>query len=259
MHTYSLFMKYTRDIFQKFNRKKQGKKLIELISKIDTDWQGEPLRIELLTEFQAYLTYMNYEIDKNITSLSKRKFLALAVPIEQEFGKNPKDDEFIILKNDEQPKENVKIPLFLILDDLRSAFNVGSIFRSAECFGVSHIYLCGYTPTPENKKVQKTAMGTDEHVKWSTHPSIEQVITELKKDRFTIYALETTTHSIDISKTKFKKKCALILGNEALGISEKTLKFADEIIQIPLLGWKNSLNVGVCAAICCYEISRQWS
>ena len=251
-------MKFTEDIFQKFNRKKQGKKLVELIAKIDAEWQDEPLRIELLTEFETYLTYMKYKIDNYLISLSKREFLALAVPIEQEFGKTPKDDEFIILKEDEQPKEKVKIPLCLILNDLRSAFNVGSILRSAECFGVSHIYLCGYTPTPGNKKVQKTAMGTDEYVKWTNHPSIEQVITKLKKDGFTIYALETTTHSIDISKTKFKKKCALILGNEALGISKKTLKLADEIIQIPLSGWKNSLNVGVCTAICCYEISRQW-
>ena len=81
---------------------------------------------------------------------------------------------------------------------------------------------------------------------------------KLKKDGFTIYALETTTKAKDISKAEFKKPCVLILGNEALGISEETLKLADEIIQIPLLGWKNSLNVGVCTAICCYEISRQW-
>ncbi|MEA2096629.1 MAG: RNA methyltransferase, partial [Candidatus Cloacimonadota bacterium] len=223
-------MKFTKDIFQKFNRKKQGKKLIELIAKIDVEWQNEPLREDLLKEFQTYLKYMNYETGSDITSSSKREFLALAVPIEQEFGKTPKDDEFIILKDDKHSKKNIKNPLYLILDDLRSAFNVGSIFRTAECFGISHIYLCGYTPTPENKKVQKTAMGTDEYVNWSTHASVENVIKELREDGFTIYALETTTHSIDISKTKFKKPCALILGNEALGISEETLKIADEII-----------------------------
>ncbi|MDA3812856.1 MAG: RNA methyltransferase [Candidatus Cloacimonetes bacterium] len=251
-------MKFTKDNFLGFNHMKQGKKLIELIAKIDTCWQDEPLRIELLKEFQTYLTYMKCEIGKDITRSSKREFLALAVPIEQEFGKNLKDDEFIILKNDKHLKERVTIPLYLILDDLRSAFNVGSIFRSAECFGVSQIYLCGYTPTPENKKVQKTAMGTDEYVKWSSNSSTEEVVTDLKKDGFTIYAVETTSNAKDLSKTDFKKQCALILGNEALGISEETLKLADEIVQIPLSGWKNSLNVGVCTAICCYEISRQW-
>lgn len=251
-------MKFNKSTFKKFTREKQGKKLIELIAKIDAGWQNEPLRKELTQELQAYFAYMNYEIKKDIRTISKREFLALAVPIEQEFGKNYKDDEFIILKDDELPKEKTTIPLYLILDDLRSAFNVGSIFRSAECFGVSHIYLCGYTPTPENKKVQKTAMGTDEFVKWSVHSSLEQVVKELKKDGFTIYVLETTTQSKDILETEFNKPCALILGNEALGISEDTLNLADEIIQIPLTGWKNSLNVGVCTAICCYEISGQW-
>ena len=251
-------MKFTKRTYLNFSRSKQGKKLTELIMRIDINWQNEPLRKELLEEFQTYLTYMNYETKKDIRTLSKREFLTFAVPIEQEFKKNKKDYEFIILKEDEQPKEKNNVPLYLILDDLRSAFNVGSIFRSAECFGVSHIYLCGYTPTPLNKKVQKTAMGTDEYVSWSSHSSMENVIAELKKDDLTIYALETTTHSKDISKIKFKKPTVLILGNEALGISKDTLKLADKIIQIPLSGWKNSLNVGVCAAICCYEISKQW-
>ncbi len=251
-------MKFNKSTFKKFTREKQGKKLIELITKIDADWQNEPLRKELLKELQVYLAYMNYEIKKDIRTLFKREFMAFAVPIEQEFGKNLKDDEFIILKSDEHKPEKSIIPLYLILDDLRSAFNVGSIFRTAECFGVSHIYLCGYTPTPENKKVQKTAMGTNEYVKWSAYSSVERVVTKLKKDGFTIYALETTTNASDIYKTKFNKPAALILGNEALGISRETLKFADEIVQISLSGWKNSLNVGVCTAICCYEISKQW-
>ena len=251
-------MKFTENIFKKFTYKKQSKKLVELINKIDSNWQNKIIRIELLNEFQTYLTYMNYKFNSDILTSSKREFLTFTVPIEQEYGKDKKDDEFIILKDDEQPKEKAIIPLYLILDDLRSAFNVGSIFRSAECFGVSHIYLCGYTPTPENIKVQKTAMGTDKHVSWSSHTSVKEIVDELKQDKFAIYALETTTHSKDISKIKFKKATVLILVNEALGISKETLKLADEIIQIPLSGWKNSLNVGVCTAICCFEISRQW-
>ncbi|MDP8269571.1 MAG: RNA methyltransferase [Candidatus Tenebribacter davisii] len=251
-------MKFTKTIFNGFNREKQGKKLVELITIIDLNWQNRTLRIELLYELQTYLNYMNYDIDKDISNLVKRKFLKLAVPIEQEFGKNRIDNDFMILADDKEPQKKKNIPLYLILADLRSAFNVGSIFRSAECFGVTHIYICGYTPNPLNIKVQKTAMGTEKHVEWSSHPDIEQVIKELKKDDVAIYALETTSNAKDLSQTSFKKKCALILGNEALGISEKTLKLADEIVQIPLSGWKNSLNVGACAAICCYEISRQW-
>jgi len=95
-------------------------------------------------------------------------------------------------------------------------------------------------------------------VKWSSYASVVKLIEDLKRDGFTIYAVETTFKAKDLSQAVFQKKCALILGNEALGISQETLKLADKIIQIPLSGWKNSLNVGVCTAICCYEISRQW-
>jgi len=252
-------MKYTEDTFYNFTKKKQGKKLTELIAKIESTWDNESVRIALLKEFQRYLKIMKYPTKMDFTTLAKREFLTLAVPIEQEFEKHKKDDEIIILKQDGKPKELNKIPLILILDDLRSAFNVGSIFRTAECFGISHIHLCGYTPTPENKKVQKTAMGTEEFVDWSVHANIIEVIEKLKNDGVTVYGLETTKNSKDITKIKFKQPSALILGNEALGISEKVLKQADEILQIPMQGWKNSLNVGVCSAISCYEISRQWS
>ena len=251
-------MKYTENNFREFTYKKQGKKLVELISKIEVNWHKKQLRVELLEEFQTYLNYKNHEINHDLSTLSKREFIAFAVPIEQEFGKDRKDDEFIILTQDEHPKQRESIPLYLILDNLRSAFNIGSIFRSAECFGVSHIYLCGYTPTPENMKVKKTAMGTEKYVSWSSHASVKEIVAKLKQDKVTIYALETTTQSEDISKIEYKKPCALILGNEALGISEDSLKLADKIVQIPLSGWKNSLNVGVCTAICCYEINKQW-
>jgi tRNA (guanosine-2'-O-)-methyltransferase len=107
-------------------------------------------------------------------------------------------------------------------------------------------------------KVKKTAMGTEKYVSWSSHASVKEIVAKLKQDKVTIYALETTTQSEDISKIEYKKPCALILGNEALGISEDSLKLADKIVQIPLSGWKNSLNVGVCTAICCYEINKQW-
>ncbi|MCF7859467.1 MAG: RNA methyltransferase [Candidatus Cloacimonetes bacterium] len=252
------FMKYSKDIFCSFPQKKQGKKLLELITKIEGTWQNREERKILLIELQSYLTYMKYKIEKTLTDFNKREFLNLIVPIEQEFGKNRREEEIVILKEDNNLSKRDKIPLILILDNLRSAFNVGSIFRTAECFGVSHVYLCGYTPTAENKKVQKTAMGTVDFVRWEKRDSTVEVINELKKTGTMIYALETTTEAVNIREVKFKKPTALLLGNEALGLDELTLNLADEIIQIELSGWKNSLNVGVCAAVCCYEISRQW-
>jgi len=152
-------MKYTKAIFQTFNREKQGKKLLELITKIDSNWQKETLRIELLLEFEFYLTCMDHKFENDLTQLSKREFLTLAVPMEQEFGKKRIDDGFVIIKADKHPVKKKTIPLVLILDELRSAFNVGSIFRTAECFGVSHIYLCGYTPSPKNDSKSSLEIG----------------------------------------------------------------------------------------------------
>lgn len=251
-------MKYTKAIFQTFDRQKQNKKLIELITKIESIWQKKALRIELLLEFQSYLTYMDQKIEIDLTRSTKREFFTLAVPLEQEFGKNRIDDEFVIIKDDKHPDNQENIPLVLILDNLRSSFNVGSIFRTAECFGVSEILLCGYTATPENPKVVNTAMGTSELVKWQHFPGTEDAINYLKEKNIKVFALETTTHARELNKVIFPKPTALIFGNEALGISKEILEMVDDVVSIPLAGWKNSLNVGVCTAICCYEISKQW-
>jgi tRNA G18 (ribose-2'-O)-methylase SpoU len=143
------------------------------------------------------------------------------------------------------------------LDNLRSAFNVGSIFRTAECFGISKIYLCGYTPNPTNQKVTKTAMGTENFVDWEKCDSTDKLIRQLKNENVQIYALETVESAKLISEADIREPAAIVIGNEALGISSKILQLADEIIQIPIFGWKNSLNVGVATAICCYEIRRK--
>ncbi|OPX28578.1 MAG: hypothetical protein B1H06_02980 [Candidatus Cloacimonas sp. 4484_143] len=166
--------------------------------------------------------------------------------------------DFEIIQSDGLRKTRTKQPLYLILDNLRSSFNVGSIFRTAECFGVKEILLCGYTATPENPKVIKTAMGTTEFVSWQHFPSTEEAIIFLKEKGVTVFALETTTKAKNIAKIIFPKSSALLLGNEALGISKEILDLADDVVSIPLNGWKNSLNVGVTAAIACYEVSRQW-
>ena len=101
-------------------------------------------------------------------------------------------------------------------------------------------------------------MGTDNKVEWGRFEKTESAIDFLRDKNITIYALETTTNAKSIFDILFKKPCALVLGNEALGISKEILKLADEIVSIPVSGWKNSLNVGVSCAVCGYEIKRQW-
>ncbi len=266
-------MRYTKKKFKSFSLEKQIKIFLEFIREIERNWHDETLRYELLDNFldcidlsEKELKVKNTELhsfseivkkDSNIKKMSLREFLNYSIPFEQRY-KNVKDNDFLVLKNDDTNISRTKIPLYLILDNLRSSFNIGSIFRTAECLGITEILLCGYSATPKNIKVQKTAMGTEKYVKWRYFEKTEDAILYLEKKNIRVFALETTTNSKSIYEVEFPPKCALILGNEALGISEKILTLADEIINIHISGWKNSLNVGICFAVVAFEIKRQW-
>ena len=251
-----IFMKYSKKKFDSFSTEKQHKTLKVFIKEIHNNWQQKDIRTKYLHEFSNCLNWMGNPISIDLQNSSIREFLEFAVPLERRLGQELTD--FEILSNDGERQPVDKQPFSLILDNLRSSFNVGSIFRTAECFGVGKILTCGYTANPENEKVQKTAMGTTEFVKWQHFDKTEDAIQFLKENSVSVFALETTSHAIDISEVVFPKPVALLLGNEALGISKDILELVDEVVSIPLGGWKNSLNVGVTAAIACYEVSRQW-
>jgi len=250
------FMKYSEKKFKSFTLGKQQKILTQFIQKIHNNWEDSKQRSELLIEFSNCLDWMGIPVLINLQNSTIREFLEFAVPLERRMGQDLVD--FEIMHKDGSRNLKTKQPLYLILDNLRSSFNVGSIFRTAECFGVKEILLCGYTAIPENPKVIKTAMGTTEFVEWRHFPSTEEAIIFLKEKGVTVFALETTTNAKNIAKIIFPKPSALLLGNEALGISKEILDLADDIVSIPLDGWKNSLNVGVTVGIACYEVSRQW-
>lgn len=155
----------------------------------------------------------------------------------------------------------MKKEIYLILDNIRSRENVGSIFRTADAAGVSKIYLCGITPTPPHDKISKTALGAENWVPWEYRRNTWQVIAELKKSRIMIIALEQTKNSKDIFKFKQKflpagrqVRLALVVGNEVNGISLKILKYCDKKISIPMYGKKESLNVSVATGIAVYEL-----
>ncbi len=166
--------------------------------------------------------------------------------------------EINIIKGDKQ-KDLSKIPLILILDNLRSAFNTGSLIRTAECLNIEEVIFCGHTPKPSNEKVKNTAMGTQNKIQWSYYDDTQQAINYVKHKKYTVCALETVGNAISLYDNKFANKTALIAGNEALGISEEILIQCDKIIKIPVLGWKNSLNVATATAVCCFEIYRQFN
>lgn len=143
----------------------------------------------------------------------------------------------------------------LILHDIRSSENVGSIFRTADAAGVAKIYLSGYTPTPldrfrrKNAKLAKAALGAEEFVPWETGESIAALIAKLKAENVSIIAIEQSPRSVPYMEYVPEKAIACILGNEVEGISEDVLALADTIVEIPMHGKKESLNVSVAAGI----------
>jgi 23S rRNA (guanosine2251-2'-O)-methyltransferase len=145
----------------------------------------------------------------------------------------------------------------VLLDNIRSAWNVGSILRSADGFGFSHAYLSGITPTPEVDAVRKTALGAEEYVTWSYHHNAVQLVKGLKKEGWTILALEEDERAVALSKGKRVKaeKTVLIVGSEVTGVDPELLDLADHILYIPMRGQKRSFNVANAFSIAAYDLA----
>lgn len=158
--------------------------------------------------------------------------------------------------------------IVLIANNIRSAFNVGSLFRTAEGLGIEKLFLCGYTPHPAKKDddrlpyisekidraINKTALGATENLPWEQRESIEDLLGELKDKGFHICALEQSKNSIDLHKFAAPSRVALVLGEEVHGLSDSILELCDQIIEIPMFGKKESFNVSVAAAMALYHL-----
>jgi tRNA G18 (ribose-2'-O)-methylase SpoU len=146
----------------------------------------------------------------------------------------------------------------VILDNIRSAWNVGSIFRSAEGFGFSHAYLCGITPTPDNDAVTKTSLGAEDSVPWSYHKDAVKLVKGLKKEGWRIFALEEDSRSNEIRHTGTKTfASALIVGNELTGVDPELLDLCNDILYIPMRGEKKSFNVAVAFGIAAFALDAK--
>ena len=148
-----------------------------------------------------------------------------------------------------------KNKLVLILDNIRSRENVGSIFRTADAAGVSMIYLCGITPVPPHPKIEKTSLGAEKTVPYKYIRDSWRLVTELQKEGFQVVALEQTKESEDVFKFRTKNPVALVVGNEVDGVSRPVLKRVDKKISIPMYGKKESLNVSVATGIALYSLA----
>jgi len=151
-----------------------------------------------------------------------------------------------------------KHPLIIILEDVRSALNVGAIFRTADAAGAQELILTGITPYPPHPRIPKTALGATENVSWKHIPLTSEVITELHAKKFNIVAVEVTFRAVSLYNYEFPDKTAIIFGNEITGVSQETLANVDQTVKIPMYGIKESLNVATTVGIVAFEIIRQW-
>jgi len=159
-------------------------------------------------------------------------------------------------KSIEEFKQAEKTPIIIILDDIRSLHNIGSVFRTSDAFLIEKIYLCGITATPPNKEINKTALGATETVAWEYQKDVLQVITHLKSQNVEVYAIEQVEKAIflDNFKTEANKKYALVFGNEVFGVNQEAVKLCDGAIEIPQLGTKHSLNISVSTGIVIWDL-----
>lgn len=162
-------------------------------------------------------------------------------------------------KSVEEFKSSDKTPIVVVLDNIRSMHNVGSVFRTADAFLLESICLCGYTPQPPHRDIHKTALGATETVSWKYYPTTLGAIEYLKAEGYSVYAVEQTENSIvlqEFTKQKSVEKLAVVFGNEVEGVAQEVIAQCDGCIEIPQLGMKHSLNISVAAGIVLWEVVR---
>jgi 23S rRNA (guanosine2251-2'-O)-methyltransferase len=161
-------------------------------------------------------------------------------------------------KSVDQFKNSVKSPFVIVLDNVRSHYNVGSVFRTADAFLTQKIYLCGITARPPHREIQKTALGATESVEWSYYESTVDAIIELKTEGYRIIGIEQTEGSVNLQDVVIEKgaKFALIFGHEVNGVSQEVIDLCDMCVEIPQFGTKHSFNIAVSAGIVLWEMNK---
>lgn len=247
--------------------KKAIEQIYQLLTRLEHD--EPPYDVQFIDDLKNQIAKLAISADPIVVRLSKysdsiksemthRSLAAICVPFERFLKRTIADDDIVISYTDRDHLVVPRVPLYFVLDHLRSAFNVGSIFRTADTLGAKKIFLTGYTPTPHQVQVERAALGATAVLEWENTTFLE-AITTLKNMGTQIIALETTSDAVDIGVDfDFSKPTAFIFGNERFGLEKDQLKMADQIRKIPTYGVKNSLNVGVAMAITGYEWRKQF-
>ncbi len=162
-------------------------------------------------------------------------------------------------KSIDEFKSSDKTPIIIVLDDVRSLHNIGSVFRTCDAFLIEKVFLCGITATPPNKEIHKTALGATETVTWEYAKNVVEVVKQLKEEGICVQAIEQVENSVMLTDFQVadQTKYALVFGNEVKGVSQGVVDLSDGVIEIPQLGTKHSLNISVSAGIVIWELFQQ--
>lgn len=162
-------------------------------------------------------------------------------------------------KSVEDFKQAQKTPIIIVLDDIRSLHNIGSVFRTADAFLIEKMYLCGITATPPNKEIHKTALGATDTVSWEYEKSCLDVVKKLNQENIKTYAIEQVENSIMLNDFTIEsnEKYALVFGNEVFGVNQEVINSCQGVIEIPQLGTKHSLNISVSAGIVVWDLFQK--
>ena len=162
-------------------------------------------------------------------------------------------------KSVEEFKRSEKVPVIIVLENIRSAYNVGSVFRTADAFLMEAIYIIGYSAKPPHKEIKKTALGAEETVEWKYFKTTVEAIEELKNKKYKVYAVEQAEGSCELQAVSFgpDQKLAIVFGNEVTGVEQSTIHLCDGCIEIPQLGMKHSLNIATAAGVVLWELVRK--
>ena len=159
----------------------------------------------------------------------------------------------------EEFREAEKLPLVVVLDDVRSMHNVGSVFRTGDAFRIEGVCLCGITSTPPSAEIHKTALGAEDSVRWEYFPTATAAVEHLHKEGYMVYSVEQVEHSTKLQRFQAEqgRKYAVVLGNEVKGVHQEVVDTSDGCLEIPQLGTKHSMNVSVTAGIVIYKFAEQ--
>lgn len=243
---YSLFQGLEKDSQDGLFDQQLLEHLIRCIAELE---KSDDVILQKLSRYKDHLT----------TGMTLRHFATIAVPFERYLKKPVQDDDFLVSNMDRDHLVTPRVPLHFVVDNMRSAFNVGSVFRTADTLGAQKVWLTGYTPTPHQLQVEKAALGATFIMEWET-VSFNDALKSLKSQGVRLVALETSARAHDIAYPYTENQpVAFILGNERFGLDSEQLALCDEIRRIPTFGIKNSLNAATAAAIAGYEWRKQWN